>query len=118
MAAITLRPTELWFGNVIEAYRISIRYGKDADTGGAATSAHPGRGCPNVRRARIRRGEGAGHRRERPSGIFAGAAKRQWGGSATWCGHNREVPRVRFVELVSMLLWEGLDGMLKPPSAG
>src|SRR6476469_6296437 len=56
------RPTELRFGYVIAAYRISIRYGKDADIGCRATGPHPRRGRGNVRSARVRRGEDAGCR--------------------------------------------------------
>src|SRR6476620_639501 len=59
------RPTELRFGYVIAAYRISIRYGKDADIGCRATGPHPRRGRRNVCRARIRRGEDAGRRSTR-----------------------------------------------------
>jgi len=45
--------------------------------------------------------------------ILARATQSACGGVATWWYENRDVPRERVVELVSMLLWQGFDGMLK-----
>src|SRR6185437_130064 len=59
------RPTELRFGYVIAAYRISIRYGNDADIGYSATGPHTRRGRRNISSARIPRREHAGPRTQR-----------------------------------------------------
>jgi hypothetical protein len=48
--------------------------------------------------------------------ILARATQSACHGVATWWYENREVPRERVVELVSMLLWQGFDGMLKQAS--
>ena len=34
----------------------------------------------------------------------------------TWWYENREAPRERVVDLVTMLLWQGFDGLLKQAS--
>src|SRR5215208_5434353 len=62
---VTLHPTESRFGYVMPAYRITIRYDKEADTGRGATGSHPRRGRRSLRATRLRRGEDAGHRRPR-----------------------------------------------------
>ena len=45
--------------------------------------------------------------------ILARATQSAADGVARWWYENRDVPRERVVELVSMLLWQGFDGMLK-----
>lgn len=49
--------------------------------------------------------------------ILARATQSACHGVATWWYENRDVPRERVVELVSMLLWQGFDGMLKQATA-
>src|SRR4051812_24199005 len=44
------------------AYRITIRYGKEADTSGRETRSYPRRRRRSLRAPRLRRGEDAGHR--------------------------------------------------------
>jgi AcrR family transcriptional regulator len=45
--------------------------------------------------------------------ILARATQSATDGVARWWYENRDVPRERVVELVSMLLWQGFDGMLR-----
>src|SRR6202008_3978783 len=49
--------------------------------------------------------------------ILARATQSACGGVATWWYENRDVPRERVVELVFMLLWQGLYGIVKQASA-